>query len=311
MNRKVLLLALGIIILLLLIGLIIDTRPWRTTDWGNDRESVDVFLPEEPAELRKDTDDITVTEYSYGKHAREKLDVYTTSYLTNAPVIIMLHGGGWTRGDKANKSVYANKVDFWVPKGYVFISVNTPLLPDQADIATQADALAKAITFVQAEAATWGGDPKKVVVMGHSSGAHIVALVSATIANYPTLAPWQGTVLLDSGALDLVSGMENRPSDIFINAFGTDPSRWPLYSPLALLSRAPSEPTLVVCSSLRAKSHCADAKRYVDKITSLGGQATLYPAALNHADINQKLGLVSDYTNTVHRFITDILDSRL
>lgn len=307
MQRKTLRLAIGATIVLLLIGLIIDNRPGRNADRINNRETTDMSLPEEAIEPREGFDGIGVTEYSYGDHALEKLDVYTTPYLADAPIIVMLHGGGWVKGDKANKTVYGNKVDYWVPQGYIFVSVNIPLIVDEPNLDQQMSSLANAVAYVQKQAANWGGDPEKIILMGHSAGGHIVAAVSANQKAYPELAPWRGTVLLDSGALDVVSALENKPSDILTNAFGTDPSGWLRYSPLALLTTAPLEPSFVVCSSLRAQSHCADAERYVDKITSLGGQAILYPVALNHADINRELGLESDYTTAVNDFIVDVL----
>jgi arylformamidase len=246
-------------------------------------------------------------EFQYGSHPKEALDVYSLENMpTNAPIIIMLHGGGWTTGDKANRNVFENKIAFWVPQGYLFVSVNTPLLSDNPNIGVQVEALANAISYAQNNAADWGGDASNIIVMGHSSGAHIVAMVSATRAFYPTLQPWRGTVLLDSGALDLITTMEQNPSRAFQNAFGTNRSTWEQFSPLQLLTTAP-EPTLIVCSSLRHRRICDDARAYAEVIQSLGGNADVYPAPLNHADINRQLGLESDYTSTVNQFIKNVL----
>lgn len=77
---------------------------------------------------------------------------------------------------------------------------------------------------MQTHAVEWGGDPDNLVIMGHSAGGHLVALVSADSDRYPDLRPWRGTVVLDSAALDLVARMESRPPPLFRRAFGNDPA---------------------------------------------------------------------------------------
>lgn len=58
---------------------------------------------------------------SYGPDRAHKFDVYTRDGLNNAPVIFMVHGGAWKMGDKESKSVIQNKIERWLPAGFVFI----------------------------------------------------------------------------------------------------------------------------------------------------------------------------------------------
>jgi len=59
---------------------------------------------------------------------------------------------------------------------------------------------------------------------------------------------------------------------------------------------------VIVCSTLRCIS-CRQAKQFQSKVIALKGRADVLPIALSHADINQQLGLESDYTNQVEEFL--------
>src|SRR5262249_45272449 len=115
----------------------------------------------------------------YGKDPAQRFDVYVPKEMKNsgAPVIFMVHGGGWRRGDKRMPNVVANKVAHWVPRGVIVISTNYRMLPG-ADPYVQAEDVKLALWTAQEKAASWGGDRSKFIVMGHSAGAHLVALVA-------------------------------------------------------------------------------------------------------------------------------------
>src|SRR5687768_14722656 len=149
---------------------------------------------------------------AYGAHPRQQLDVYRADGpVIGAPVIVMVHGGGWRFGDKTSRGVVGAKAARWLPRGFVFVSVNYRLLPEH-DVLAQADDVARALALVQARARGWGGDPGRIVPMGHSAGAHLAALVSADPARWRAtgLRPWLGTVSLDAGALDVAAIMGKR-----------------------------------------------------------------------------------------------------
>ena len=246
---------------------------------------------------------VDATKYSdvaYGTDPAQKLDVYAPPQAADAPVIVMVHGGGWAVGDKSHLGVVRNKVNHYLPEGYVFVSINYPMLPtNKPDV--QADSVAAAITYVQAHATEWGGDPENVVVMGHSAGAHLAMLVSAQSDRYPELQPWKGTVSLDSGALDLVTLMQRNRLPLYTRAFGDDPAYWEAMSPLAALHQT-TEPVLLVCSTQRRHS-CDEAATFADAARALGTNVTLLPENLSHGQINKSLGQNSAYTDAVDEFI--------
>ena len=242
---------------------------------------------------------------SYGADARQRFDVYTPERAHHAPIIVMVHGGGWRIGDKSVPRMYENKVNYWVPKGYVFVSVNYRMLPD-ADPLEQARDVAHAIAKIEETAATWGGDRTNVILMGHSAGAHLIALVTTSAQLAPELrgATWNGVVLLDSGALDVPQIMRRPHFRLYDDAFGSDPQFWRTVSPFHELTKR-SPPLLAVCSTRRPDS-CPQASAFVAKATSLGTKARVLEENLSHEQINETLGEKSAYTEAVDGFIGEV-----
>jgi acetyl esterase/lipase len=239
---------------------------------------------------------------SYGPSALQRFDVYAPSKRPNAPVIFMVHGGGWKRGDKGMSGVVDNKLDRWGPRGIVFMSANYRLMPE-ADPYVQAEDIARALAKAQADAARWGADPQRFVLMGHSAGAHLVALLATApdiLRKYGALPP-VATVSLDSGTLNVVETMEGRHFGLHDDAFGKDKTLWLKTSPWHALKEKPA-PILSVCSSRRADA-CPQARDLADKIKSYGGISEVLRLDLSHGDINQKLGLPGTYTDAVEAFL--------
>ena len=243
---------------------------------------------------------------AFGADPAQRLDVYRPAHASGAPVILYVHGGGWRRGDKAMPQMVKNKAPHWVGKGCVFVSTNYRMLPD-ANVVEQADDVARALAFVQSRAASWGGDPARVIVVGHSAGAHLVALMTAdgTIASRQGAQPWLATVALDSAALDMVAIMNRRHYRFYDPVFGTDANFWRDASPTHRLKTKPAAPMLMVCSSRREDS-CPPAREFAAKASGLGGRVSVLPIALSHAEINDQLGLRGEYTDAVDEFLRTV-----
>lgn len=239
----------------------------------------------------------------YGSDPRQRFDVYLPAQAEGgAPVIFMVHGGGWRTGGKAETAVVQNKAPYFTARGYVFISINYRMLPD-ADPWQQAQDVALALAAAQAKARDWGGDPRRFVLMGHSAGAHLVALLAAD----PTLAPgssWLGTVALDSGALDVPEIMEQRHMRLYDEAFGANPAFWRKVSPLHAL-RPGAQPMLLVCSSQR-ESACRQAHAFARRVQDSGARAQVLEQDKSHREINLQLGAEPAYTSAVQAFLDSL-----
>jgi arylformamidase len=243
---------------------------------------------------------------AYGQDPSQTLDVYAPATATQgAPVIFMVHGGAWAMGDKASSHVVRHKAARWLPKGLLFISVNYRLLPE-ADPLEQARDVARALAFAQQQAAAWGGDAGRFVLMGHSAGAHLVSLLAAepALAREQGARPWLGTVSLDSAAFDVPAIMKARHARLYDRAFGKDPNFWAAASPLHQLKQGQA-PLLAVCSSRRDDA-CPQAQAFAAKATPLGMRVTVLPQDRSHAEINDDLGQPGAYTEAVEDFLRSL-----
>ena len=238
----------------------------------------------------------------FGPDLRERFDVYAPPDAKNAPVIFIVHGGAWAYGDKSARGVAEHKVERWVPRGFIVVSTNYRMLPD-ADPLAQARDVGRAIAVAQQQAASWGGDRSRFILLGHSAGAHLVALLDASpslVAELP-LTPWLGVVSIESGALDVVEVMRAPHPRSYDRAFGRDSVYWRTVSPFDALT-PPVAPMLLVCSIRRAAG-CRRADRFAAKVVASGSRAAVLREDLSHADADARLGLDPGYTSAVEGFM--------
>ena len=249
-----------------------------------------------------------VSNVPYGKNSKERFDVYMPSHaVQNAPIIFMVHGGAWMIGDKKNQSVVENKVNYWVEqKGYIVVSMNYPMLPS-TPVNEQLMEVAKALGAMQAQCTSWGGDKNRVIVMGHSAGAHLIALLASSSSLYANNGITQpiAAVFLDSAVMDTPTLMHAKHLRLYDRAFGNEPNYWQSLSPYHQLSTK-RMPFLAVCSTKRDDS-CPQAKSFLEKASGLGTQTLLIPMDLSHQDINMLLGKQEAYTTLVDDFLTHAL----
>ncbi|MDI1252684.1 alpha/beta hydrolase [Thermomonas sp.] len=244
---------------------------------------------------------------AYGSDPRQRFDVYLPAQPRNAPIILMVHGGGWAFGNKDSPGVVENKAAHWLPKGYVLVSANYRMRPDTAPL-DQARDIARALAKVQELAPEWQADPSRVVLMGHSAGAHLVALVGASSKLWREAGAQRprGVVSLESGAMDVPAMMARRfKLPLYELAFGDDPKQWTAASPYHQLTRY-ALPMLIVCSSQRRDS-CPQGQALVDKAKTLGVVMTVLPEDLSHGEINKELGKPSAYTEAVDGFLVEVV----
>lgn len=250
---------------------------------------------------------------AYGEHERNKLDVFSPKTRIGnelAPIMIMVHGGGWCVGDKTMKNTTLNKVERWAPKGFLFIAVNYPMVANGFDAYAQGEEIARAIAFVQANARDWGGDPERIVIMGHSAGAHLVSLVNADAKMREKMGMRQvlGTISIDAGAIDVPTQMPKAVASLkerYKEAFGADPQDWTRASPYHLVDKTAS-PWLGICSTTRPDEICTQTQSYVDKSRNLGVMADILPLAKGHGALNSELGTPGSYTDAVEKFMAQL-----
>lgn len=246
-----------------------------------------------------------IADVPYGPDPAQRLDVYVPARATAgvAPAIFMVHGGGWRIGDKAMGRVVQEKVNRWAPRGFLLISANYRMLP-ASPVSVQASDVQAALVAAQQLAGTWGGDPGRFILMGHSAGAHLVALLNARApqAQREGAVPWLGAVALDSAVMNVPVAMRARHPRLYDDAFGSDPAHWAALSPFHQWTVG-APPLQMVCSTQRADQPCTQAEAMARHVRSQGGRAEVLPQPLSHGEINARLGLDSDYTRAVETFM--------
>lgn len=113
--------------------------------------------------------------YLTSGHDRHVLDIYAPDDEKpgSLPVIFWIHGGGWVTGGKGDVAL---KPQVFTDRGYVFVSINHRFLPEVSMTELTCD-VANAFAWVCSNIVDQGGDPNRIIVGGHSSGAQLAALI--------------------------------------------------------------------------------------------------------------------------------------
>ena len=218
------------------------------------------------------------------------------------PVVIMIHGGGWRTGDKANESQGRQKASFFTGRGFVYVSINYRLSPAVQHPAHVED-VARALAWISDHIASYGGDPKRIFLMGHSAGAHLAALVTTDEAYLNKLgkspAMVSGVILLDSAGYDIARNLDDfsdgplsRP--LYENAFGRDRQTWIDASPIRYVTSEKSLPPFLIFYTGKGSSETIS-KEFVQALQKAGvSSAAILAQGKNHKSVNQDIGRPGD-----------------
>lgn len=202
---------------------------------------------------------------AYGEHVRQRLDLYWPAGVTDAPVLLFLHGGGFREGDP---TLYGFLAEPYVARGIVFGSVGYRLTPETYLPDTYLDVVA-ALAWCADNIAQYGGSPSRIVLAGHSAGAILTAQIALTL--HPSRV---AAAVPISGIYDFSQGAE------FIH----DPAQRSASSPLLNITTSPAH-TLVAYGSRENKpTYGEDSQRLVQSLHQRGAHAELMPLeGLDHA----------------------------
>ncbi len=162
------------------------------------------------------------------------LDIYYNSNVdVQKPIIVYVHGGGWCKGDKSNK--IENKVNLFRSLSYIFVSINYRLSPFPFDIYNnnrikypdQNADITDALLWINDNISQYGGNKHKIVLLGHSAGAHLVALTGTNKrfleSRGLSLESIKGVAIIDTKAFDIKEQIaKGNNQNMYINAFGAD-----------------------------------------------------------------------------------------
>ena len=205
-----------------------------------------------------------VRDVHYGPHERHVLDVFTAtggaadSSASARPVIVFIHGGGFTRGSKHSQgSPFFDNIGLWaVRHGLVGITINYRLAPEFQWPAGIED-LTLLTSWLKSHVAAYGGDPARIFLWGHSSGAAHVADYLAQAVNTDA-APGIAGAILTSGFYELGDKVS-----VWKDYYGDDVSKYAARSSLSGLLKT-STPLLVTYAELDPDPFQADARGLIE-----------------------------------------------
>jgi len=240
------------------------------------------------------------------------LDIYTPKDAKNCPVMVYIHGGGWSKGDK---SAVHLKADFFVSEGYAFVSANYRLIP-KIKHPTNVQDVANALSWVHENIKKYGGDPNWIFLMGHSAGAHLVALAGTDDrrlkAAEKDLSILKGVIPLDTNGYDITSLMKEIKSAIYRQAFTDNPEVWKDASPATHVTKEKNiPPFLIFVANNPAKGKRSE--EFANKLETADVEAKIvYAPEHNHGSLNQSIGRPGEKTTVeIMKFLNSLLGKSL
>lgn len=239
--------------------------------------------------------------------ASQSLDLYVPAGTTpgaNLPMVVYVHGGGLAKGDKRNLKDHETAF----PKaGYIIACINYRKSDPDASGASKAmypdhvEDAAAAIAWLHYNARQIGGDPNRIYLMGHSSGAALVALVATDpqfLARFKiSLASLQGVICNDSGFYDLLE-RARRPQSrrVIENAYGTDQNVWKMASPSSHVSAGKNIPPFFLTYTTMPKE--AMAETFARLLSQAGVPVTVFSSlGRDHEEVNSAVSQPGDPLN--------------
>lgn len=215
------------------------------------------------------------------------------------PVLLYVHGGGWIKG--SSRKVY-KLPSYANSRGYMLVSVSYRPVP-KTNIDGQVNDVIRAIRWTRNNIAKYGGDPKKIAIMGHSAGAHLVSLVGVL----KKAGPLRGVIANDVQAYDMIaySSIRGGIDGVYLRAFGQNPKNWIRWSPMTYARKGRGFPPFMVMYSRSHRPRRAvlsvafakELKRKGTRVTAFNGHR------YTHGSIASTIGSSAQVTSALDRFL--------
>jgi acetyl esterase/lipase len=253
-------------------------------------------------------------------HERQVLDVYAPAEARNLPVVFWIHGGGWQAGDKGMVSL---KPKAFTDAGFVFVSTNYRLLPavGMADIVRD---VAASIRWVHGNIGRHGGDPNRLLIMGHSAGGQLAALICTDHRHLKaeglSAAMIKGCVPVDADTFDIPAIIEVAETRWRVHGlppskyghrekFGNDPAKHRDFSAVTHVAKDRSIPPFLILHVAEHPDTTAQARRFAAVLEKAAVPVTVVGVReTTHNKLNDQLGEPQDTaTKALWTFVREVV----
>jgi acetyl esterase/lipase len=206
-------------------------------------ETIDLFTPLLAAAPKAGV--TVIAGQAYGDDPKQTLDVYEPRGAKDLPVVVFVHGGALTTGDKnENKEVWANVLYYFARHQFLGINANYRLAPKFVYPAAAQD-VGGVVAWIKENARRFGGDPQRIYLIGRSTGALHVATWAYDPRIYGANGPGVAGVVLISGRLKADNRADDPNGKRVEEYFGPDTSLYADRSPVNFGAQSPL-PTFIV-----------------------------------------------------------------
>lgn len=215
--------------------------------------------------------------HSYGPESRQKLDIYSPRDAKDCPVVVFFYGGSWTTG---SRSQYRFVGAALAERGIVTVVPDYRLYP-QVKFPVFVDDGALALAWVQKHAHEFGGDPRRIVLMGHSAGGHEAAFLAYDRQLLQKVGARPEWIV---GLVGLSGPYALEPNSEILNTIFASPYTEAEWQPVRFVT-AESPPTLLVHGTADDVVSIEHAEKLRDVLQSKGVRVEthFYPDK-NHSD---------------------------
>jgi arylformamidase len=245
----------------------------------------------------------------------QSLDVYAPIDASRAPVVVYVHGGALKGGDKRQ---VGDKPAFFCGRGYVLVSINYRLAPAVRHPSFLEDTAA-AVAWVHRHIAHYGGDPARIVYLGHSAGALLGGLL---ITDHRRLAihglgldVLRAAVLLDGHTFNLEGRIREIDDPEILKVpfskFGNTPEAWRDASAMAHIGAGKGHPpTLLVAAGIQFQHYPPGkaAREFAAALRAAGAEARVFMATdKNHGGVNRDVTSGDEMSRAIMGFFDQYL----
>ncbi len=217
---------------------------WGDDISGNIQKTLEIYTP-----FLRDAPKhgvLSTTDIAYGPADEHHLDLYRKAGLSDAPIVVFIHGGAYVRGSRnASQETYRNISIYFARMGMLGINADYRLAPD-APWPAGAEDVGAIVRWLRSNGPRYGGDAERIYLIGHSAGATHVANYAFDDSLQPERGPGIAGMVLMSGRYRVMPASNDPNFDNVRAYFGTDERLYAQRSAINHIQDAARIPTFIV-----------------------------------------------------------------